>query len=63
MIPCFSGEREAEGEQDKIDGKEESDVLLKGRGETEQLTFTGWRDCKIFRSRDPDSGLLGRFTS
>lgn len=39
MSLCFTGERVAEGKQDKIDGKEESEVLLKGRGETEQLMF------------------------
>jgi len=30
MIPCFTGEREAVGKRDKIDGKEEGEVLLKG---------------------------------
>lgn len=59
MIPCFTGEREAEGKQDKIDKKEESEVLLKGRGETEQLMFVDWSNYIIFRSRDHDKGLWG----
>lgn len=57
MIPCFSGEREAEGKQDKIDGREESEVLLEGGGKTEQLMFRDWSDYNIFRGRDHDRGL------
>lgn len=56
MIPCFSGEREAEGKHGNIDGKEESEVLLKGTGKTEQL-FVDWSLYNLFGSRDPNEWL------
>lgn len=50
-------ESEAEGKPDKIDGKEESDGLLKGREESEQLMAADWSNYNIFRSSDHDKGL------
>lgn len=59
MILCSTGEREAEGKQDKVDGKEEGEVLLKGRGKTEQLCSLIEAIYNIFRTTDHDMGLGG----
>lgn len=59
MILCFSGEREAEGKQDKMDGKEDTEVLLEGGAESEQLMFIDGSNYNIFRKRDHDKGLWG----
>lgn len=59
MIPCSTGEREAEGKQDKMDGKEEGEVLLKGRGKTEQPCSLIEAIYNILGTTDHDKGLWG----
>lgn len=50
------------GKQDKIDGIEESEGLLWGRRELEQLMFLDWSNYNIFKGIDHNKRLCYFFS-